>query len=118
MIPVRLFGHRGKSVDTYALLDSGADYCIFHANWARKIGLDLYTGRKEPIHGIIQTSQEYAYFHRIDIMVGSVKVRCDIAFSEDIGEEMNDQLIGRDVVFNQIRFAIRQKKLSIYSSPE
>lgn len=118
MVPVRLVGHRGQAVDTFALLDSGADCCMFHANWARRIGLDLYAGRPGTLSGIDPNSPLEVYYHRINLVIGNTKVRCNVAFSEGIGEEMNDQLVGREIVFNQMRFAIRQRVLSLYAGPE
>lgn len=108
MLPVRLIGPKGKSVDTFALLDSGADVSIFHGNWARKIGLKLTSGRKEAIKGIGSGQAILFYFHRIGLIVGSNMVRCDVAFSDNLGDELNDQLIGREVVFSKMRFALRQ----------
>jgi len=118
MVSVKLIGHHGQMADTYALLDSGADSCLFHANWAKAIGLDLYAGRYDNLGGIDPKSRLEVYYHRISLIIGTMKVRCDVAFSKDMGEDMNDQLVGRHIVFNQMRFAIRQKALSVYVGPE
>lgn len=119
MIRVRLIGHHGQIAETYALLDSGADYCLFHADWARRIGLDLYSGRPDCLGGIDPKSKTQVYYHRINLIIGeSHKVRCDVGFSEDVGTEMEDQLIGRTGLFDKIRFAFRQRTLSAYSGRE
>lgn len=60
MVPVTLVGVRGLSVSTYALLDSGADSTIFHAKWAKKIGLDLRSGRPERLRGMTPVSRRIA----------------------------------------------------------
>lgn len=114
MVPVRLIGPGGKGVKTFALLDSGADVCMFHGNWARRIGLKLRSGRKEIIKGIGSGSGSRFYFHRIGLIVGSNMVRCDVAFSDDLGDELNDQLIGRETVFSSMRFALRQAISTTY----
>jgi hypothetical protein len=118
IVPVTLIGKSGKSFSTYALIDSGADVCIFHSNFAKHIGLDYLSGRPDKMSGI---DQEYidVYYHRIYLKVGeSCKVRCDVAFSDGIGTEPGDQLIGRDVVFNKLKIGFRQKIEAIYTGPE
>ena len=39
IVDVLIFGQKG-SVPTIALLDSGADYCLFNIEFAKQIGLD------------------------------------------------------------------------------
>jgi len=46
------------------------------------------------------------------------KIRCEVAFSEDMAEDVTDQLIGREVVFDKVRFAFRQKMRMLYLSAE
>jgi hypothetical protein len=118
MVPVTLVGHGGQQSETFALLDSGADYCLFHAIWARSIGLNLKAGRPDYLYNIDPESKLLAYFHRIDLRIGTIKVRCDVGFSDNVGQDPTDQLIGRAVVFNRIRFALRQKVLSLYAAAE
>lgn len=118
MVPVTLMGRSGQIAETYAFLDSGADCCLFHKKWAERIGLNLYTGRPDKIGGIDVKSKIRVYYHRINLAVGTIKVLCDVGFSEEISEDMNDQLIGRDIVFNRMRFAFRQKILSLYAAEE
>ncbi len=113
MLPVRLIGPKGKSVDTFALLDSGADVSMFHGDWARKIGLKVKSGRKGNIGGIGAGGGLY-YFHRIFLQVGSNTVKCDVAFSDGHGDQPTDQLIGREVVFSSMRFALRQAISTTY----
>jgi hypothetical protein len=114
MVPVQLIGRRGRTAKTYALLDSGADMTLFHGNWARAIGLDLESGRPENIGGWAPGTDRYCYCHRISLTIGSITVRCEVAFCDDMSEEMNDQLIGREVVFDRMRFSIRQHVSALY----
>lgn len=109
IIPITMIGVRSKSVETYGLLDSGADFTIFHANWARRIGLDLRSGRPENIGGWSDGAGGLCYFHRITVKIGGKAVRCDVGFCEDMSTDSASQLIGRDAVFDKLSFAIRQK---------
>lgn len=68
----------------------------------------------EDIGGWSEGSKRPCYIHRIDLTVGSMTIRCNVAFCEDMSEEMTDQLIGREVVFDRMRFALRQRVLKIY----
>jgi hypothetical protein len=114
MVPVTLIARRGLSVRTYGLLDTGADDCLFHANWAIKLGLDLQSGRPERRIGINPNYGIDCYIHRVDLEVGQNRVRCDVAFSQDIGDDISDQLVGRSVVFDRMRFAFRQRVEKFY----
>ena len=118
IVPVTLIGRSGQRAATYALLDSGSDCCMFHSKWATRIGLNLHSGRLDSFDGIDPKTKLEVYIHRINIEIGAIRVRCDVAFSEDMGEDVNDQLIGRAIIFNKIRFAIRQRVLSVYTATE
>lgn len=114
MVPVELIALTGKSVATFALLDSGADVSLFHAKWAMRIGLHLTAGQRNDIGGIKQNQALKTYFHPMFLKVGSNRVACDVGFSADLGEEMTDQLVGRAVVFDRMRFALRQHMERVY----
>ena len=114
MLPVTLVGVKGLRADTYALLDSGADACLFHARWADRIGLNLHSGRYEELFGIDPTSPIECYYHRIEVVVGLNQFACEIAFSEDIGDDISDNLLGREVLFDKFQFAFRQRIGKLY----
>jgi hypothetical protein len=108
MLPVVL-RNGTHSVHTYALLDTGADTCLFHADFARRIRLRLKAGRKEQRGGIDPATRITCYCHVIDLTVGSMRsIRCEVAFSEDVSDDVLDQLVGRETVFDTFRFAVRQ----------
>ena len=46
VIPVSLT-YRGKKRTVGALIDSGADLCLFHASIGRSLGIDVESGRLE-----------------------------------------------------------------------
>lgn len=118
LIPVSL-ANGSRSFPTYALLDTGADTCLFSGDIARSIGLVVEEGRSETRGGIDPESQIDVYVHTIDLTVGdSYTLRCEVAFSDEIAKGPSDQLIGRDVVFDALRFAIRQRALKVYIGRE
>lgn len=107
LIPVTLAGRRGRSVNTYALLDSGADETMFHSLWAGRIGLDYKSGKHGIIGGIKSGQPVEGFYHFVQLRVGSTFMRCEVFFSDGIGDAWDDQLIGRSVVFERMRFAFR-----------
>ena len=46
--------------------------------------------------------------------VGLAEVRCDVVSSHDIGAELDQQLVGRQDVFDSMRFGLRQRVRRIY----
>ena len=82
IIPV-IFKIGGKKVGYKALIDSGADYNIFHAELAEILGLDVKNGRKENFGGI-SGGQLTAYFHSINAEIGGWEYKIYCGFSYDI----------------------------------
>jgi len=119
MIPVSLIGRRGLSVETCALLDSGADETMFHAMWAAPIGLDFRSGKYGEMGGISSGHPVTGYTHRVQIRIGlSAPIPCNIFFSDEIGQEWDDQLIGRQTIFRRLRFGLRGRTELTYVGRE
>jgi len=76
IIPIILFGTKG-SVSIDALIDSGADRCLFNAEIGREIGLDIKTGEKEIFSGI-EGGQIIAYLHKIQLKIIGIEKRIEI----------------------------------------
>jgi len=67
IIPVTLHGPKG-SVNVHALLDSGADKCLFSDQFAEEIGLDLKSGEEETFSGI-EGGRVKTYLHKIEMQL-------------------------------------------------
>ena len=67
IISVMLTGPKG-SVIVDALIDSGADKCLFHSDLAKEIGLDLQDGKQEMFSGITG-KQVVAFEHKVYLQV-------------------------------------------------
>lgn len=76
IIPVTLFGPKG-SVNVDALIDSGADRCLFNAELGREIGLDLEKGEKEIFSGI-EGGKIGAFLHKIQLQVIGIEKKIEI----------------------------------------
>jgi hypothetical protein len=75
--------HEDKKVGYKALIDSGADYNIFHAAVGEILGLDIKSGKKE-IFGGISGEKLTAYFHLVEAKIGGWSYKLYCGFSYDI----------------------------------
>lgn len=82
IIPI-ILRHEDKKVGYRVLIDSGADYNIFHGVIGEILGLDLKMGRKENLGGISGHTLT-AFFHFVDAEVGGWGYKLYCGFSYDI----------------------------------
>jgi len=83
VIPIQLI--RGeKKVRYLAIIDSGADLCIFHAEIGELLDLTVEAGKLLQFGGI-SNQQLTAYFHDIKVEVGGYEFDCYAGFSKDLG---------------------------------
>lgn len=68
VIPIRIRS-RSRSVDYEVLVDSGADSCIFDAQIADILGIDLADGERRIVAGITGVQKPYVV-HPVTIEVG------------------------------------------------
>ena len=93
------------------LIDSGADYCIFHAAIGEQIGIDIKKGRKLIFFGTSGEPQE-AYFHKVSFKIGGNLHECEVGFSFDTGK-LAYGLLGQYGFFNQWRIKFEYDKESV-----
>lgn len=91
-IPTGKFGY-------LVLVDSGADYCIFHAKVGELLGLNIKTGTPLAFFGTSGEPQK-AYFHKISFKIGGHTHTSDIGFSYDM-EKLAYGLLGQDGFFDK-----------------
>lgn len=84
VIPV-ILTLNGQHIPYEALVDSGADICIFDAQLADIVGLDVTTGVQRKVAGITGQA-EVQYLHRITINVGGWERVIDAGFLPNIGK--------------------------------
>lgn len=82
VIPIQLINGEQR-VSYLAIIDSGADLCIFHAEIGEVIGIAVESGKLLQFSGI-SSQQLTAYFHDIKIGVGGYEFDCCAGFSRDI----------------------------------
>lgn len=75
----------GDTVVKYAaLIDSGADFCIFDAGIGDYLGLNVKSGIEIGFGGIQNAGTAKAYLHQVNLEIGGIQFKTDIGFSYDI----------------------------------
>lgn len=78
VIPVEII-YNGLGVPYEVLVDSGADNCIFDAQIAEILGIDVEKGEKALVSGITGSPEPY-YVHPIAIKVGGWEYKIKAGF--------------------------------------
>ena len=81
IIPLRVLTTPDRYLDTYALVDSGAQLCLFPAEYARYLGLDPAHGIAIPVHGIGGATLS-ALFQPVTLEVGGWGYQAPVGFAE------------------------------------
>lgn len=96
IIPVTLL-YKDKSVIYEALVDSGADMCMFPAQIGEILGFDIEDGKKGSLGGVVGKTVD-AYYHDIDIEIGGNRTHATIGFTEE--SRFDYGFLGQVGVFN------------------
>lgn len=102
VVDVEIFGPK-NNINTLALLDSGADNCLFHLEYAKAIGIDLDKCKKSATTGVEGGKMEI-YLTEVTIKVkGLEKIKVPIGF---IDSKSVNGLLGQIGFFdlNRIKF--------------
>jgi hypothetical protein len=93
----------------YALVDSGADDCIFPSSFAAQLGLNYLTGRHYPFGGAASGQQD-AYFFDLEIdIIGISRYAVPIGFSPAL-EQWGHGLLGQCGFFDKFTVAFYQSE--------
>lgn len=94
------------------LVDSGADICIFDADIAAILGIDITKGIRHEVAGLTGVPQYY-YLHRVSIIVGGISHRADVGFMK-----MNNQsfgIVGQKGFFDKfiVKFDLEKEEIEL-----
>jgi len=113
VIPVKL-SRNGKSVQVYALLDSGADSSLFHVSLANELGIDLRSGSHQNFFGISGGAGIDASIHKIRIQVigDPDPFEIEVGFTDSPGV---GAILGQRGFFDhyQVRFERAKEKIEL-----
>ena len=78
--------HGEKKQKLFALVDSGADACLFPKGVGDQLGLDIRSGHRVDFTGLGGNKSSF-YFHEIEILFGHYQIKTKAGFSTsyDIG---------------------------------
>jgi hypothetical protein len=104
VIPILIRNPRTKqSVGYAALVDSGSDHCIFSAEIAEIIGIDIASGEREDVGGGVADERRPIYFHNVEISVGGNVHAIRAAFMPDLSTNGHG-LLGQHGFFDRFSF--------------
>jgi predicted aspartyl protease len=114
MITVTLHGPRG-SVNVHALLDSGADKCLFSNQIGEEIGLNVKEGEEE-IFGGIEGGRVKSYLHEIEVQIfgDSKKIKVVAGFTDARGV---NAILGQEGFFDAFRIKFEKDRDAIEINP-
>jgi hypothetical protein len=112
LIPI-VVRYREKKEKVFALVDSGADACLFPAGVAERLGIDVRAGARHDFVGI-SASRTPFFFHEVEILFGKYQQKTKVGFSasQNIGA---GGILGQQGFFNHfvISFDHKNKFLEI-----
>lgn len=113
IIPVGISAGRER-IDYAALIDSGADFCIFDAELAEYLGIDVRSGRKEFFGGVQNASPSEGYVHDVTLTVGGWDFQTAVGFSYDIAKD-GYGILGQKGFFNlfSVKFDYQKEEVEL-----
>ncbi len=99
------------------LVDSGADFCIFHNDIADVLEIDLEKGRKDTITGVTGVKQEVS-IHPVTLVIGGWKYETEAAFCE-LGN-LAHGVVGQKGFFEffAVKFDYQKEEIEITQKPK
>jgi len=79
LIPI-VVRYQEKKEKIFALVDSGADACLFPNGLADRLGIDVRTGLRHDFIGIGASKTSF-FFHEVEILFGKYQVKTKAGFS-------------------------------------
>lgn len=112
LVPVQVF-YNHSQITTQAYVDSGAYYSIFLPVWARRLGIQIESGRREQV--VTGNGQTISiYLHQLGMRIGDEHFSATVGFSEELGVGFN--LLGRATVFEELMFCFNDRLSTLFVS--
>ncbi|MDO8503760.1 MAG: hypothetical protein Q7S60_03645 [bacterium] len=116
VIPIEII-HKNTAIPYEVLVDSGADMCIFDAQIAGILGIDLKKAEKREVAGITGNTEFY-YLYPIVINVGGWTHKTTVGFLPSIGR-FGYGVVGQQGFFDIfiVRFDLVKEEIEIKRRP-
>lgn len=109
VIPITI-KHLNKKIDYLTLIDSGADFCIFHSEIGEYLGLDIKSGKKLEFFGVTG-DKKVSYFHKVTLNIGGHDKVCYCGFAPDFtANKMPYGILGQKGFFEIFKVSMDYKK--------
>jgi len=111
IIPVILSAQKGvvaRSVNVDALLDSGADKCLFNAEIGEALGLELEKGERETFSGI-EGGRLFVFIHEVYIQVAGIDRTTKVEAGFVRGLNIS-AIVGQDGFFDSFRVSFEKDR--------
>lgn len=95
-----------RHVDVLALIDSGADNCLFDADFGRALGLDVERGYPEKTIGVGGIPTD-VFFHDVKLEIDGTSWSARVGFMHDLKV---GALAGREGFFSKFKVSIDQSR--------
>ena len=98
-----------------ALVDSGADICLFHSEVGEALGLDVTKGKRCEAFGVGGKASLY-YLHTIEIEVGGWIHKAEVGFMPDVaGRVISYGLVGQKGFFENfiVKFDLPKEEIEL-----
>ncbi len=97
------------------LVDSGADMCLFHAEVAEALGIDVSKGKMGIVTGVGGKSSTY-YIHKLMLDIGGWPIEMDIGFLPSIGgRNIPYGIVGQKGFFENfiVKFDLKKEEVEL-----
>lgn len=114
IIPVEV-RYKDKSVNYFALVDSGADISLFHEEIGKILGIDIENGKKGYVSGVTQGELQAYYIHEIELNVGGWPFKTLVGFMPTLSKNGHGLLGQKGFfdLFKSINFDYNKKEIEI-----
>lgn len=109
IIPVLIRNPRdplSSAIAHEALVDSGADFCVFSAEIAELLAIDITAGELQMIGGVVAGERRPVYFHPIEVQLGyghGLRLPIWAGFMADLADNGHG-ILGRHGFFSGVTF--------------
>lgn len=104
IIPITVRNPRtDQSLRYYALVDSGADSCIFGSEIGELIGLDITAGRSLSVSGVVEGERRPYYVHKIEVEIGGWPKLTEVGFMPELSKNGHG-ILGQAGFFDRFSF--------------
>lgn len=112
VIPIKVI-YKSITVPYEVLVDSGADTCIFDAQIAEILKIDLKKGREQKVSGITGIVESY-YIHPVSIAIGGWKYKIEVGFLPNIGR-FGYGVVGQKGFFDifVVKFDLKKEEIEL-----